>query len=152
MKQAKELYEYNSSHGYPIMTYELVTSFTITYHTDCMISLYQDDYSFTGGAHGSTIRHSQNWNLQIGKQFSLNTLYPNNPYFLLPILQQINKQIEQQIASGSNTYFDHYCQLVLETFQPTNFYITSDSIIFFFQQYDIAPYSSGIPTFSLPNK
>lgn len=147
LEDAKKLYDYNTSHGYPVMVYELILSFTITYDKNCILSLYQDKYLFTGGAHGTTVRNSQNWNLDEGKFFTLKSLYPYDDYFMICLLKQINEQIEQQIKSGTGFYFDNYCQLVLTTFQPTNFYLTYQGIVIFFQQYDIAPYSSGIPTF-----
>ncbi len=102
---------------------------------------------FQGGAHGNTKRESQNWNLQNGKQIPLKDLFPNNPYFMIDILKEINCQIATQLESGENDYFDNYCQLVLENFNPHNFYLTPKGITLFFNQYEIAPYSSGIPTF-----
>lgn len=86
--------------------------------------------------------------MQISKQFTLNDLFPNNPYYLIDILNNINNQIEEQINNESNQYFDNYCKLVLETFKINQFYITSNNTLaIYFQQYDIAPYSSGIPVF-----
>lgn len=148
-KEAKELYEYNIAHGYPIMVFDIVLEYNITYNKGNIISLYFDEYEFTGGAHGSTIRSSQNWNMHIGKQLELSYFYPNNPYYLIDIIKEINSQIKEQIQSGTNQYFDNYCELVLENFKLENYYITTDAIVIFFQQYDIAPYSSGIPVFYL---
>lgn len=144
--ESKEQYEYNVANGYPIMTYELYFQYTITYNQEPIISLYQDEYTFTGGAHGSTIRTSQNWNFEYNKQFTLNDVYSKYPYYLLYILREINKQIKER---GSEIFFDNYCSLVLETFNPTQFYLTPSYVVIYFQQYDIAPYSTGIPTFQI---
>ena len=47
-------------------------------------------------------------------------------------------------------YFDDPCKLILDNFKPDNYYLDSNgNIIIFFNQYDIAPYSTGIPTFSI---
>lgn len=140
--QAKDVYEYNKKHGYPVMVFEVILETKITYNRDKILSLYQDQYTFTGGAHGSTIRTSQNWNLAIARQIGLYMLY-SNPYFLLDILRKINLQI----ANEKENYFDNYCELVLENFNPNQYYITEKGINIFFRQYDIAPYSSGIPVF-----
>lgn len=144
---AKSLYDYNVSNNYPIMVYELLFTTVITYDQAPIVSLYQDEYTFTGGAHGSTIRTSQNWNLIYPAQFGLNDLYPSNPNYLLFILREINRQIKEK---GAEFYFDDYCSLVLETFNIHQFYLTPHFITFYFQQYDIAPYSTGIPTFEIP--
>ncbi len=148
-KEAVELYKYNKENGYPVMVYEIVLDYTITYNRHKIVSLYSDKYMFTGGAHGNTVREAQNWNLLIGKMFGLDYLYPNNPYYVIDILKEINKQIKEQIENGSNQYFDNYCELVLESFKLNNFYMYPKFIEIFFQSYDIAPYSSGIPTFRI---
>lgn len=148
-KEAKQIYDYNMANGYPVMVYEVVKNYNVTYNNNNIVSIYTDQYMFTGGAHGNTIRESQNWNLQICRQIPLEYLYPNNPYYAINILKEINTQIQEQINSGTNYYFDNYCQLVLETFRLENFYIIPNGIEIFFQQYDIAPYSSGIPIFKI---
>lgn len=149
-KDAKQTYEYNIANGYPIMVYELILSYTITYNNDNILSLYSDEYIFSSGAHGSTIRSSQNWNLRTGEEFNLQSVFANNPNYVLYILKEINNDIKEQIENGSNQYFDNYCELVINSLNLDNFYLYNDDVIIFFQQYDIAPYSSGIPTFTIP--
>lgn len=148
-KEAKEVYDYNMQNGYPIMVFEVILEYNVTYNEGCIVGLYYDQYEFTGGAHGNTIRTSQNWDLQNGCQIPLSYFYPNNPYYIIDILKSINSQIKEQIQSGSNQYFDNYCELVLETFNLESYYLTPNAIAIYFQQYDIAPYSSGIPVFYL---
>lgn len=146
-EQAKQTYEFNKKNGYPIMVYELVRKCNITYNQNQLVSLYCDEYIFEGGAHGNTLRKSQNWDLKIAQEIPLQTFSKGNPYYLIDILKQINKQIAEQIENGVGSYFPQYCQLVLETFNLENYYLTPNGIVVFFQQYDIAPYSSGILTF-----
>lgn len=146
-REAKELYDYNTANGYPAMVYEVDLQYEVTYNKDNIVSLYFDQYEFSGGAHGSTIRTSQNWNLIMGSQLPLSYFYPNTPNYVLDILKSINMQIREQIEVGNNYYFENYCELVIETFNLESYYITSKGIVVYFQQYDIAPYSSGIPVF-----
>ncbi len=147
---AVSTYEYNLANGYPIMVFEVISEFNITYNNDFLISLYEDKYEFTGGAHGNTLRTSQNWNLNTCNFIPLSYFYHNNPYYLIDIIKNINSQIKAQIESGNNFYFDNYCELVLETFNLENYFVTPTAIAIYFQQYDIAPYSSGIPVFYIP--
>ena len=70
-KEAKELYDFNVSNGYPVMVYEIISDFTVTLNKKPCISIYSDDYMFTGGVHGTTTRTSQNWNIQTGNQINL---------------------------------------------------------------------------------
>ena len=148
-EEAKKTYLYNKEKGYPIMVYEVILEYTDTYNRDEFLSIYTDEYIYAGGAHGSTTRSSQNWNLQLANQISLKDFYPNNPYYLLDMLQEINKQIEEQLQTNETQYFEEYCKLVLETFKIENYYFYPEYLVVFFQQYDIAPYSSGIPTFKI---
>lgn len=97
------------------------------------------------GAHGNTIRSSQNWDLRIGRQLPLSYFYPNNPNYVVDILRSIMTQIKE----NPENYFDNYCELVLENFNLDNYYVTPQYVVIYFQQYDIAPYSSGIPTFNI---
>lgn len=147
---AKDIYKYNKENGYPIMIFEVYVSCNITENYNNIVSLYTDKYIFEGGAHGTTIRNSQNWDLAVGIQFDLSRLFPNNQYYIINILKEINKQIKEKIEKeGENIYFKDYCQLVLENFNLKNFYMFPNYFEVFFQQYDIAPYSTGIPTFKI---
>lgn len=149
-KSAIETYKYNKANGFPIMVYEIVLNCNITENYKNIVSLFSDQYIFTGGTHGDTTRIAQNWDLAVGRQFDLSNMFPQNPYYIIDILKEINKQIQEQIEKeGANIYFDDYCQLILDTFNLKNFYITSKYINVFFQHYDIAPYSTGIPTFKI---
>ena len=68
------------------------------------------------------------------------------PYFLLEIF----KSIDSQIRDNADKYFEDACSLGLETFNPQNYYLTTEKeVIIYFQEYDIAPYSSGIPIFEV---
>ena len=145
-KGAMDLYDYNYSNEYPIMVYELVFKYTITYNKEPIISLYQDEYIFSGGAHGNTVRTSQNWDLKYNNQFSLSDIYYDNPNYILFILREINRQIAE---NGKELYFADYCSLVLDTFNINQFYITPNYVVVYFGQYDIAPYSTGIPEFKI---
>ncbi len=146
-KEAKELYIYNKKNGYPVMIYEIDRNFTVTYNKGDLVSLYFDEYRFTGGAHGSTIRTSQTWDLIQGFEIPIDCFFPNEPDFVLKILRDIKSQIEVQIQSMQNQYFDDYCCLLIDSLNLESYYLRPEGIEIYFQQYDIAPYSSGIPTF-----
>lgn len=142
-EQAVQTYKYNKENGYPIMVYEVYRTYEVTLNTNNVVSLYIDEYVFIGGAHGSTVRTSQTWNLYQNCMMPLESFFPNNPYFMLDILKEINRQI----LDNKEIYFEDACNLVLETFNPDSFYLVPEGIVIYFQQYDIAPYSSGIRTF-----
>lgn len=143
-RDAIDLYKFNKKNNYPIMVYEVYQNYKITFNFRNIISLFIDEYTFTGGAHGSTIRTSQTWDLNRGRQIELYQFF-NSPYFVLQIL----KEIKKQIGENPSIYFDDACCLLIDTFNPRSYYLEPGSIIIYFQQYDIAPYSSGIMEFPI---
>lgn len=149
-ESAIEAYKNSIKNGYPIFEFEAMQRYKLTYNRDCVVSLYMDRYEYTGGAHGNTVRQSQTWNVLNGTQIPLKELFPRNPNYISDLKAEINRQIAKQIKQGTGMYFDNYKELVDKTFNSNQFYLTPDALAIYFQQYDIAPYVSGIPTFMIP--
>lgn len=143
---AVKQYKDDIKNGFPVRVFEALLTYKLTYNNVCIVSLYFDKYEFTGGAHGNTLRASQTWNLQKCAMLKLPELYRcgqnYKEYFLERIIRQIRKNPE--------IYFDDYKKLAAQTFNPDSFYCTPRGIVLYYQQYDIAPYSSGIREFLMP--
>lgn len=149
-RSAVQNYEYATANGFPFHPYQAVVKYEVTYNKDCTISLYFDQYEYTGGAHGNTVRSSDTWNLQNGRRIMLGQLF-RYPFHYKPyIIKTIINQIEKQIESGDNPYFEEYKKNVATYFNPSSFYLTNKGIVIYFQQYEIAPYASGIREFTIP--
>lgn len=144
--QAIEQYENAVANGFPVIAYEVLTQSRLTYNHACVISLYTDKYEFTGGAHGNTVRSSQTWNLQGCRRLRLGELFGCGLNPKQYILEFAKKQVEKE----PDIYFENYEELLKENFNEKNFYCTQRGIVFYYQQYDIAPYSSGIREFLIP--
>lgn len=147
-EDAKKSYEYNKKNGYPIMVFEVYLSYEITQNDDRIVSLYYDEYRFKGGAHGNTIRTSQTWDMINERKIKLDEWF-KNPNYVSKIITYINQQIKKNIENGKNIYFDNYCCLTSEYFRVENYYVKKGVLVIYYQQYDIAPYSSGIINFEL---
>ena len=143
-------YEYSVANNFPIRQFEAYVDYTVTYNQNCIISLYFDQYEYAGGAHGLTVRYSDSWNLSKSKRIELAELFPHRKRYREYVIQTIDHEIEQLLSQESSMYFDNYRQLVNENFKANNFYLTKEGVVIYFQQYDIAPYSSGITTFLIP--
>ena len=139
-------YLYDIEHGYPVREFGAMQSFEVNYSKACIISVYFDNYQYTGGAHGTTLRTSQTWNLRTGKTMKLRELYSCSGDYK----SYMKKKIVEQIKENPEFYFDNYEELVEQTFNVDSFYCTPEGVVIYFQQYDIAPYSSGIREFLLP--
>lgn len=145
-KSAVEDYKYAKENNLPVKVYEGLAKYKVYYNKDCILSVVYDNYTYTGGAHGNTIRSSETWNLKNGGKIKLNEFFNNSPDYKDYIFNHIRNEIQKD----PSIYFDDYDKLILDTFQTENFYYTPKGVVIYFQQYDIAPYSSGIREFLIP--
>ena len=97
-----------------------------------------------------TTRNSDTWNLTKGRRMDLEDFFPQHKDFMEFVQNEINRQIAADIKNDNNVYFDDYTELVKENFNVKNFYLTDEGVVIYFQLYEIAPYVSGIRTFTIP--
>lgn len=147
--QAVGNYHNAKDNNFPFNSFEAYMEYKITYNENCFLSMYVDEYDFTGGAHGITKRTSNTWELCKGTQLSLcNFFKPGTDYETL-IIDEITK-LAKENNEQSNLYFEDYESLIAQNFNPNSFYLSPDGITIYYQQYDIAPYSTGIVEFTIP--
>lgn len=130
----------------PMPAYEVVSEFRVTCNDGCLLSLYTDQYEFTGGAHGNTLRIAQTWNLGGGGRVSLREFFAPSFDYRTYLLEGIKEHIEKE----PDLYFENYEELAAQNFNDENFYCTPQGLAVYYQQYEIAPYSSGIRVFVFP--
>lgn len=145
-KSAVEQYIYSKQNNFPVRVYEGLVQYQITYNMACIISLFSDNYMYLGGAHGNTVRTSETWNLQTSSRIKLSELFGCSLDYKTYVLQQVTEEIKKT----PDLYFEDYEKLVVDTYNRYNFYCIAKGIVIYFQQYDIAPYSSGIREFLIP--
>lgn len=146
---AVEQQDFAMANHYPLMTFEAERKFECTFLTGCTASLYTDTYLFTGGAHGTTTRQSDTWSLKAGRQLPVTAFFTRQNY-QATLFQIIEKQIEKRQKETPGAYFDNYPRMIREEYQPQQFYLTGKGVAVYYQQYDIAPYVTGIPVFLIP--
>lgn len=145
--QAVRQYCFSKENDLPIQTWEAIKDFKVTKQTDDIVSLYMDRYEYTGGAHGNTVRNAQTWILPKGRPVSLHELFacPQEEF-----MEYLFRIIEAQIKREPEIYFEDAVELAHKHFNNESFYCTPNGLVVFYQQYDIAPYSSGIRKFLIP--
>ncbi len=144
---AIEDYKTRSADGFPFHGHEAILNFQNTYNNNCFLSFYSDNYQFTGGAHGLTIRTSSTFNLKTGYPVLLNVFFKGN--YQNYILHEIIKQADEIMAEDP-VLFEDYKKRIIKNFNPNSFYLTDNGIVIYYQQYEIAPYSTGIVEFTIP--
>lgn len=144
-EEYKKSYEADSNKNNTIKyQYEAVYNYKTTYNKNNILSIPLTMYEFTGGAHGLTNIKSFNYDLVTGKELKLEDLFKANSNYK----EFINKHIEEEIVKQPEFYFqgqDGFSSIK----DNQDFYISDEGIVIYFSLYDIAPYSSGIPMFTI---
>lgn len=121
---------------------ELVANYEIKTNERGVFSLNLTVYNFTGGAHGMTVVQSLNFDTSTGDVIPLSQLFKSNKAYIDIVNEYIRKKINEWEID------------VIEPFKTItsdqDFYISDHTIVFYFQLYELAPYSSGFPYFPIP--
>ncbi|WP_172253106.1 PdaC/SigV domain-containing protein [Saccharibacillus deserti] len=122
------------------MHYEADANYMISYNKDGLFSVVLQDYSFYGGAHGSTIQTAYNFNVETGKNVTLAQLLKSNPDYRSAMDKKIAAQFKKD---GSLLQADGFKTIG----SSPGFYVRNGGVTIFFQQYEYTPYAAGIPSF-----
>ncbi|WP_410772487.1 PdaC/SigV domain-containing protein [Fontibacillus sp. BL9] len=133
LKEAKE--NQPSPNGSP---YEYLGNYTVTYNRGGLLSILEQTYAYTGGAHGISVREGLTFRLSDGKLLTLDEVLRANPNFRSIVDPSIAKQLKQ-----TEGYFGGF-----ETIgNNPDFYLKDNGVVIFFQLYDYLPYVFGFPEF-----
>ena len=100
---------------------------------------------FTGGAHSNSVTHAFVFDTRDGSRLTLDDLFV--PDFDAVLTEIIARHIPESLSEEDvEALFD-------PAVQPTgNYILTSDSITFIYNPYEIGPWSIGTPSISVPIK
>lgn len=151
-KDNKEQIDYAQQEGYEPrdIDYEFVLNTEVHYgNKRDIIGHFIKYYQYTGGAHGGTFITCRNLRLEDGSLVTLDNYFkPGYEKVLLPVLER--KLLEYAECDSRDELDDHGYFSNEPMFVSENFEIRQDTIDFIYNQYDIAPYSTGITTLSVP--
>lgn len=122
---------------------EVSSVFTVFRDDKRFVSLYIETYYYGGGAHGMPSRIAYNISPKEGKNLTLGDMFKPGYDYATPI----NAFIMAQIAENPENYFPEGFKTVSD---KTIFVVDSSHLHIIFPPYEIAPYSSGFPTFAIP--
>lgn len=118
--------------------YDFTQNFAVTFNREDVLSIVIDQTSQTGGAHGSTIREGITFSLKDGKQLGLGDLLKKAPNYK----QTLDKKLKEKTKKIS--FLDVSAGLK----EKPDFYVKEGGIVIFYQQYEIAPFAAGFPTYA----
>jgi len=107
--------------------------------------------SFVGGAHGSYEVHYYNFEKESGKLLNVKDVIPAEKE--ADVLKEMEKQLCRDWEAWDLTELQETTGITMlgDVFLTNNFLLKgSDSIMFLFNQYEIAPYSAGLISVTIP--
>jgi len=134
--------------SYPFLPHEARVTFQVTCLRDGRLSLYWDDWLFTGGAHGAVCRHGDTWDTHTGCPMPMAAFFPPGTKLRKALSRLAVQQAQANLDAGTSLYFDDFQSLIFRRFDRENFYLADGKLMFFYPLYAIAPYAEGIPTFT----
>jgi len=127
---------------------ETYFDYRVKYNQNGILSLVLIDYQYAGGAHGGTVQTGLTFDLTTGKELGLSDLMNGDFSYVSYIDKTIRAEIDERTAAGELAEINS-CEFVTIGDKP-DFYLSNDSLVVFFQQYEHFPYAAGIQEFSLP--
>lgn len=125
-------------------------NYKITCNKNDVLSIVMFNYTYTGGAHGSTIATAYNFDIKTGELIKLTDVFKEGKDYISRLDAIIKADIKSRYGDGYITF---------ETISNSkdeikNFFLANDgSLVIYFQQYEIGAYALGIPEFKIsPNE
>lgn len=142
VQQVQRLIDFQTADG-PSAIIQMIGSFELKNNQRQVLSLTQSNYAYHAqAAHGMTYMKSLTFDLAKGKKCRLPDLFKTGSNYN----QRLRTLIEEQIKErGIDTLAD-----VPAILSPEDFYIADETLVIYFQLYEITPYVYGFPTFPIP--
>lgn len=118
--------------------YEFGGNFLVTFNREGVLSIVTNHYEYLGGAHGATLREGLTFSLKDGKQLTINDLLHSSA--------DAKKKLDKKLKE--NTKKDGYTDGFNGLKTSPDFYVKETGLTIFYQQYEIAPYAAGFPTYT----
>lgn len=136
-----------------VMNRENIVGYDTVYEDDSVISFLLNGYLYTGGAHGLTTLVPVTYSKKTQKLLTLKEVFTDAPEnWLERISEESRRQLEAALKKGtlaSNTeWITTGTEPTAENF--TVFVVEKDIVRIIFAQYQVAPYSSGMPEVQIP--
>jgi len=121
---------------------EITGIYYIRTNAECLLSISIEIYAFSGGAHGFTILESVTFDLRTGTRYQLRSFFQDR----VDYVRFISDVVRRQIVEKDIPVIEEFTAI-----KPNqDFYIENRNLVVYFQLYELAPYSSGFPTFEIP--
>jgi hypothetical protein len=135
----------------PPYTYESSSFYRIYEPLPNLIESLSLDYLYSGGAHGLESLKAAVLDLEGEKVLSLYDLFKDPAACKAILLEDIS-----EVAANGGSYYDAVQSVTKDLLdkanEERNFFLTEDSLVVYFQPYEIAPYAAGVVKFPISLK
>lgn len=122
--------------------------YDISYFDGNYLSFCQQDYDYTGGAHGMPYWLGYTFDLQTGQRLFLADIIENSEEELKDI---VTKHFAEYINKNPDNFWsDALCSVKEQTDFNSRFYLTKEGIKFYFEPYALACYAAGFQQVVIP--
>ncbi len=140
--------------------YEYETTTLVNRNERGLLSLVYATYTFTGGAHPNSFSLSQAFDLTTGKEVTINTLV--RPEALATWVQReqqallrseyaealFDREVAEKLASGKMSKEEAVQTAAYGSLDQ--WYVNGNTLVRYYQPYEITPYAAGMPSIELP--
>ena len=132
----------------PVLRAEL--RYRVTYQDERFLSLCTQSRETAVSGPALLIRRGDTWDAAAGYPVPLSVFLPDRRGWRRLLLDWAAEEIRRQERAGMARYREDWPRALRRSFNPQNYYLTPEGLVFFFPMYAIAPAAEGIPTFLIP--
>lgn len=129
--------------------YSLYQTVSVARSDERVVSLLDDTYQYTGGAHGTAYREGVNFDSQSGKQLAFKDIFSDYENFKEEASERIIYYLKENYGEE---LFDDYIETVEGMWQDDmepEWYLDGSGIAIVLQEYSVGPYVIGTPEIHL---
>mgnify|MGYP002336223718 CR=1 FL=1 len=152
-QQTSDLLALASTPGFPFgpdgVNYSLNINYDIYHHSASVLSLQLTTSTYTGGAHPISFFQTYVFNLDQGRVIPFNEIFPPENDPLATIAPIARAQLHAQWGDDAEGMWIE-AGTAMDSANYQDFVLTEDSVIFFFEPYQVGPYAMGPQSVTIP--
>lgn len=109
-----------------------------------ILSVVEEHYVYTGGAHGSYMLYPRNYDFNQSKRIYLSDLFADDGY-----KEALNRLISELVTENAEEYDELWEKPQIADSHEYDFYFEGDKLVIFFQPYTLSYFAKGYITFPI---
>jgi hypothetical protein len=130
------------------LPYEFYVNYEVSYSGINFVSVVLYLYYYEGGAHGSSVAYSFNYDLDYNRNVKLSDLFEGN--YLEIISDFCKAELMKDSENADADWVNEGAAPKAENYET--FTLNEEGLIIHFQQYQVLPYVAGAPDVFIPEK